>query len=67
MQFPAVKPVLYDVDGQGYDVGPGELPQDLARPTGAQPIALASCTVRHGCVQVTSARIAPLPAYLGPS
>jgi len=50
-QFPIVESVLYDVDGQGYDGGPGELPPDLARPAGAQPIALASWTVRHRLVR----------------
>src|SRR3990170_3883990 len=52
-QLPIVESVLYDVDGQGYDVGPGELPPDLARPTGAQPIALACCTVRHRLARPT--------------
>ena len=46
-QFLVVKPVLYDVDGQGYDVGPGELPRYPAGQTSLRAIALASCTVRH--------------------
>ena len=46
-QFPIVESVLYDIDGQGYDVGPGELPGQAAGQTGLRAIALASCTVRH--------------------
>ena len=47
MQFPIVKPVLYDIDGQGYDVGPGELPRYPAGQTSLRAIALAPCAVRH--------------------